>query len=49
MVLVGKPERRTPHGRHRHRWEDCDIMVLNRMGERELNKLAEVETSGGLM
>jgi hypothetical protein len=31
-VLVGKPERKRPLGRPRHRWEDNNKMDLKEMG-----------------
>jgi len=31
-VLVGKPERKRPLGRHRRRWEDNIKMDLNEVG-----------------
>jgi hypothetical protein len=31
-VLVGKPERKRPLGRPRHRWEDNIKLVLRQMG-----------------
>jgi hypothetical protein len=31
-VLVGKPERKRPLGRHRRRWEDNIKMDLQEMG-----------------
>jgi hypothetical protein len=31
-VLVGKPEGKRPLGRHRHRWEDNNIMDLQEVG-----------------
>ena len=34
MVLVGKPEGKTPHGRPRHRWEDTIKMGLQEIGWR---------------
>jgi hypothetical protein len=32
MVLVGKREGKTPHGRPRHRWEDTITMGLQEIG-----------------
>jgi hypothetical protein len=32
MVLVGKPERKRPLGRPRHRWEDNIKMALQEVG-----------------
>jgi hypothetical protein len=34
-VLVGKPERKRPLGRQRHRWEDNIKMDLQEVGCRE--------------
>jgi hypothetical protein len=31
-VLVGKPEGKRPLGRPRHRWEDSNIMDLQKVG-----------------
>jgi hypothetical protein len=32
QILVGKPERKRPHGRLRHRWEDSITMYLREIG-----------------
>ena len=32
MVLVGKPEGKTPQGRPRHRWEDTTKIGLQEIG-----------------
>ena len=34
MVLVGKPEGKTPQGRPRHRWEDTTTIGLQEIGWR---------------
>ena len=34
IVLVGKPEGKRPHGRHRCRWEDNIKMDLQEVGRR---------------
>jgi hypothetical protein len=31
-VLVGRPEGKRPHGGHRHRWEDNNMMDLQEVG-----------------
>jgi hypothetical protein len=42
-VLVGKPERKTPFGRRRHRWEDNIKMDIQEVGwgGMDLNDLTE--------
>jgi hypothetical protein len=31
-ILVLKPERKIPHGRHKHRWEDNNKLYLHGVG-----------------
>jgi hypothetical protein len=50
-VLVGRPERKRPLGRPRHRWEDnikVDLMEIEIDGENWI-QLAQVGSSGGLV
>jgi hypothetical protein len=35
--LVGKPERKRPHGRTRHRWEDNIKMDLKEIGYEDVD------------
>ena len=47
-VLVGKPERKRPLGRHRHRWEDNIKMDLQEVGGVETGwRWLRIGTGGG--
>jgi len=48
-VLVGKPERKRPLGRSRHRWEDNIKMELQKVRWRALTGLMwlRIKTGGG--
>ena len=50
-VLVGKPERKRPLGRHRRRWEDNIKMALQEVGWRLWTGSIwlRIGTGGGLL
>jgi len=49
--LVGKPERRRPHGKPRRRWEDTIKMDLKKIFGRAWNGMILIRrgTSGGIL
>ena len=46
-VLVGKPEKKRPLGRPRHRWEDNIKMDLQEVGVWTGSNWLRIETGGG--
>jgi hypothetical protein len=50
-VLVGRPKRKRPLGRPRHRWEDNIKMYLREIGINGANRiqLTQLGSSGGLL
>jgi hypothetical protein len=48
-VLVGKPERKRPLGRHRRRWEDNIKMDFKETGCENVDWIQLVQDSGGLL